>query len=74
MVVFEAIEAGEAGPAVVADVVSRAVHLRPAPLPLPAAAALLLVNAPALEVGVPLELVQGFAPASCKLTFYYKSK
>ena len=68
MVVFEAVEAGEACAAVVADVVSRAVHLGPAPLPLPpAAAALLLVDVPALEVGMPLELVQGFAPASCKL-------
>ena len=72
MVVFEAVEAGEACAAVVADVVSRAVHLGPAPLPLPpaaAAAALLLIDVPALEVGMPLELVQGFAPASCKLTF-----
>ena len=69
MVVFEAVEAGEACAAVVADVVSRAVHLGPAPLPLPPTAALLLVDVPALEVSVPLELVQGFAPASCKLTF-----
>ena len=70
MVVFEAIEAGEACAAVVAHVVSRAVHLRPAPLPLPpaATAALLLVDVSALEVGMPLELVQGFAPA-CRLTF-----
>ena len=61
VVVLEAVEAGEAGPAVVAHVVPGAVDLGPAPLPLLLVPIVVVVVA-ALEVGVPLEVLEALAP------------
>ena len=61
MVVLEAVEAGEAGPAVVAHVVPGAVDLGPAPLSLLPVPIVVVVVA-ALEVGVPLEVLEALAP------------
>ena len=64
MVVLEAVEAGESGPAVVAHVVPGAGDLGAAPLPAlpPLSFIVVVVVVAALKVGVPLEVLQVFAP------------
>ena len=63
VVVLEAVEAGESGPAVVAHVVPGAGDLGAAPLPtLPPLSFIIVVVVAALKVGVPLEVLQVFAP------------
>ena len=66
VVVLEAVEAGESGPAVVAHVVPGAGDLGAAPLPAlpPLSFIVVVVVVAALKVGVPLEVLQVFAPAS----------
>ena len=64
MVVLEAVEAGESGPAVVAHVVPGAGDLGAAPLPAlpPLSFIVVVVVVAALKVGVPLEVLEVFAP------------